>query len=228
MLRSTVSKAMWVGRTAAAVFGLALVLALIFGVASMAFGANGDFFKVGNTNVASATSTLVRHGVGPVLNLQADDGPPLKTNSRYKVVNLNADTLDGRDSDGLVQGRGKVYVGRLVLPAGSPNADVITVPGFATVRSLNCQGGAANATLSSFDQTRGTLSVWQDTGAADPNYLTSPSLSAWNTSLQATERTTWHLSVGTGSSAEAATIDVYTRADGTNCVYSATAQVWGR
>jgi hypothetical protein len=35
MLRSAASKAMWLGRTAAAVFGLALVLALVFGVATM-------------------------------------------------------------------------------------------------------------------------------------------------------------------------------------------------
>jgi hypothetical protein len=88
---------MWVGRTASKVFGLALVLALLFGAASMALGANRDFFKVGKKNVASATSTLVRHGVGLALSLQADDGPPLKTNSRYKVANLNADKVDGQE-----------------------------------------------------------------------------------------------------------------------------------
>jgi hypothetical protein len=42
MLRTAASKVAWAGRTASMVFGLALVLALLFGVASMALGANGQ------------------------------------------------------------------------------------------------------------------------------------------------------------------------------------------
>ena len=41
MIRSAASKVAWVGRTASMVFGLALVLALVLGVASMALGDNG-------------------------------------------------------------------------------------------------------------------------------------------------------------------------------------------
>lgn len=48
MLRSAASKVAWVGRTASMVFGLALVLALIFGVASMAAGATRGNFAPGN------------------------------------------------------------------------------------------------------------------------------------------------------------------------------------
>jgi hypothetical protein len=40
-LRSMASKVAWVGRTASMVFGLALVLALIFGVTSVALSASG-------------------------------------------------------------------------------------------------------------------------------------------------------------------------------------------
>ena len=47
MLRQVASKVAWVGRTASMVFGLALVLALVIGVSSAAFGKDGDFFKVG-------------------------------------------------------------------------------------------------------------------------------------------------------------------------------------
>ena len=65
MFRSMASKVAWVGRTASMVFGLALVLALMVGVASTAFGANGDFFKVGRSNLASAVSTLTKSGAGP-------------------------------------------------------------------------------------------------------------------------------------------------------------------
>jgi hypothetical protein len=78
------------------VFGLALVLALLFGVAAAAFGANGDFFKVGRSNFASAVSTLTKSGAGPALSLKADSGPPLAVNRQDKVANLNADQLDGK------------------------------------------------------------------------------------------------------------------------------------
>jgi hypothetical protein len=61
MLRSAVRKVMWVGRATSAVVGLALVLALLFGVATAAFGADGDNFILGQTNVA----TLVTRLAGP-------------------------------------------------------------------------------------------------------------------------------------------------------------------
>lgn len=94
MLRSVGSKVAWVGRTASMVFGLALVL----GVASMALGANGDFFKVGRSNVASSVSTLTKSGAGPALSLKVGRGAPLAVNSQARVANLNADRLDGSDS----------------------------------------------------------------------------------------------------------------------------------
>lgn len=97
-MRTAASKVAWVGRTASMVFGLALVLALLFGMASMALGANGDFFKVGRDNVASAVSTLTKSGAGPALRLKVDSGPPLAVNKQAKVKNLNADKLDGKNS----------------------------------------------------------------------------------------------------------------------------------
>ncbi len=96
MFRSVGSKVAWVGRTASMVFGLALVL--VVGVATMAFGDNGDFFKVGRANFASAVSTLTKSGLGPALSLRVDSGPPLAVNSGGKVANLNADRLDNMDS----------------------------------------------------------------------------------------------------------------------------------
>lgn len=82
-------------------FGLALILALMFGVATAAFGANGDFFKVGRNNIASAVSTLTKNGPGPALRLSVGSGPPLAVNSETKVGKLNADKLDGQDSEEL-------------------------------------------------------------------------------------------------------------------------------
>ena len=98
MVRSALGKVAWVGRTASMVFGLALVLALVLGVASMALGADGDFFKVGRTNLASAVSTLDKSGAGPALRLLVDSGAPLAVNSSTKVANLNADRLDNREA----------------------------------------------------------------------------------------------------------------------------------
>lgn len=98
MLRSIAAKVAWVGRTASMVFGLALVMALVLSAATMAFGANGDFFKVGRTNIASAVSVLTRSGTGPALRLEVDSGAPLAVNSSTRVAKLNADKVDGHDA----------------------------------------------------------------------------------------------------------------------------------
>jgi hypothetical protein len=114
MLRSVGSKVAWVGRTASMVFGLALVLALVFGVASMALGANGQAWILGQNNAATAVTKLAgAAGVdGPMLqlinnNADPDDTAldlrvqageaPMRVNSDTKVADLNADRLDGKD-----------------------------------------------------------------------------------------------------------------------------------
>ncbi len=50
--------------------GLAVLLALVFDVAATAMGANGDFFEVGKSNLASAVSVLTKRGAGPALDLR--------------------------------------------------------------------------------------------------------------------------------------------------------------
>ena len=114
MLRSVGSKVAWVGRTASMVFGLALVLALVFGAASMAFGANGQAWILGQNNAATAVTKLAgAAGVdGPMLQLINNDADandtaldlrvqvgeaPMRVNSDTKVADLNADQLDGKD-----------------------------------------------------------------------------------------------------------------------------------
>ena len=101
MLRNAASKVMWVGRATVFMVGLAVILALVLGAASAAFGANGDFFKVGRDNFASAVSVLDKSGAGPALRLLVDSGPPLAVNSSSKVSRLNADKLDGLDASQL-------------------------------------------------------------------------------------------------------------------------------
>ena len=102
------------------VSGLALVLALVLGAASMALGADGDFFKVGRSNLASAVSTLTKRGAGPALSLRVGSGAPLAVNSSTKVANLNADKLDGVDSAGLL--RSSIYErSRATTGGGAPD-----------------------------------------------------------------------------------------------------------
>lgn len=100
MLRSAAGKIMWVGRATVFLIGVAVILALLFGVASSAFahGGNKGFFHLGHKNVTSKVSTLIKRGAGPALNLRVGSGPPLKVNSDAKVPKLNADQIDGKDS----------------------------------------------------------------------------------------------------------------------------------
>jgi hypothetical protein len=83
------------------VFGLALVGALVLGVASMAMSATGKPLILGKQNDANKVTKLIRHGAGVALSLEVQDGqPPMKVNSSGKVANLNSDLLDGKsDTD---------------------------------------------------------------------------------------------------------------------------------
>jgi hypothetical protein len=113
MLRKVTSRVAWVGRTASMVFGLALVLALIVGVSSMAFGADGGNFILGENNAATALTRLtgnvngsamqvVNNNADPndtALNLSVQSGEaPMRVNSAAKVTNLNSDKVDGQEA----------------------------------------------------------------------------------------------------------------------------------
>ena len=116
MARSAFSKVMWVGRATVFMVGLAVVLALLFGVATTALGATGGNFILGQGNVAAAVSRLAGNVPGgPALQVS---NPNTKTGSRAlqlgvaqgkaplavnvgagTATNLSADELDGKDSE---------------------------------------------------------------------------------------------------------------------------------
>jgi hypothetical protein len=96
-MRTAASKVMWIGRATVFLVGLSVILALIFGVASTALGANGKPFLLGKKNVATAVSTLLKKGAGPALRLKVGSGPPLAVNSSETVTKLSADKIDGKD-----------------------------------------------------------------------------------------------------------------------------------
>ena len=113
MLRSAASKVMWVGRTTVFLIGLAVILALIFGMVSRATAHSGStgLFHLNHNNPASALSTLTgtlagsvlrvsNNGAGPALSLQVGSSQaPLTVNaSAGKATNLNADKRDDREA----------------------------------------------------------------------------------------------------------------------------------
>ncbi len=120
MIRSTASKVMWVGRAAVFLVGLVVILALVFGVATTALAGTGvgAAFNLGKVNTVNKLSTLVgstassmlmvdNNGSGTALYLKVGQGTdpatktvaPMKVDSQQVVTNLNADQLDGRDSN---------------------------------------------------------------------------------------------------------------------------------
>jgi hypothetical protein len=113
-----VSKVRWVGRATVFLVGLAVILALELGVASTAFGADGDFFKLGQRNVAQSVSTLVNQGPGAALQLRVGSNQPsLKVNAAAgTATGLSAGELDGMDSSEL-EPRGYALV--RVSPTGA-------------------------------------------------------------------------------------------------------------
>jgi hypothetical protein len=114
MVRSVAKKVLWVGRATVFLMGLALMLALVFGIASTALGANGGNFILGSLNNTATAITKLTGTVGggpalqvsnpstatgsTALDLQVATGKaPMKVNRTTKVSNLNADKLDGKD-----------------------------------------------------------------------------------------------------------------------------------
>lgn len=116
MAKSVVGRVMWVGRATVFLVGLAVILALVLGVASAAFGANGGNFILGVINSASDTTRLSGNvSGGPALHVTnprtgagsralqlnvAENRPPIQVNATAgKAINLDADELDGKDSE---------------------------------------------------------------------------------------------------------------------------------
>ena len=160
MARTIFSGAWWIGRVTALIVGLAVMLALVVGVASAAFGADGNSWLLDRSNFATAITKLAgAAGVnGPMLqltnnNADANDTAldlrvqsgeaPMTVNSSTKVNNLNADQLDGldftffaRNSTYLTEG---VVNEGLLLGDGTHKAIAFCEPGDVLI-----SGGPAN------------------------------------------------------------------------------------
>src|ERR671912_1764818 len=118
MVRSALSKVVWMARATTVVVGVAIMLGLIFGVATSAFGANGGNFILGSLNNTATAITKLTGTVGggpalqvsnpstvtgsTALDLQVATGKaPMKVNRTTKVANLNSDQVDGKSANAL-------------------------------------------------------------------------------------------------------------------------------
>jgi hypothetical protein len=107
------------GRGAATMMGLALILALVLGVATTAMAAvPGDPFRLGRINTINTVSQLVGSVNNTMLRrdnnsdgasataVQLDVQPgkaPMKVSSDTRVDKLNADKVDGKNANDLVR-----------------------------------------------------------------------------------------------------------------------------
>lgn len=115
LAKSIHSGAMRVGRATVFCVGLAVIVAVVLGVATVALAAvPGDPFRLGQLNTINALTRLVGDRAGALLqldnnseatgaralDLRVEPGKaPMTVNaSAGKATNLNADRLDGRDA----------------------------------------------------------------------------------------------------------------------------------
>ena len=133
MTKRVLGKAMRVGRAATYCVGLAVMLAMVLGVATAGLAAvPGDPLNLGKgnrinklTTLAGATANAMfridNNGTGPALDLQVEPGKaPLTVNSDARVDNLNADKLDGVSAEGFLAANGKA-----ASAASADNADTL-------------------------------------------------------------------------------------------------------
>ena len=153
-MRSVVSGAISVGRATALILGAAVMIAVLLGSASVVLGADGDFFKVGNINVADSISRLIKSGRGPALDLQVDSGPALRVNTAAKVANLNSDRLDGLDSTAFLEDTITVVGSRpSVAPGAAPELTVACPAGYTAV------GGGLSGNVDELDTVRSVPAI---------------------------------------------------------------------
>jgi hypothetical protein len=168
MLRSAASKVMWVGRATVFMVGLAVILALLFGVATTALAGTGvgATFNLGKKNTVDRLSQLVgstassmlkvdNDGTGTALDLRVGQGTdpttktvaPMKVDSQVKVANLNSDELDGKDES--------AFLGKTEKATDSDKLDGLDSAGFI-------QGGG-KATKGAMAVTPGTFPTFFET-----------------------------------------------------------------
>jgi len=113
--KKVLSGILWLGRGAATMMGLVIILALVLGVATSALAGTGvgATFDLGRTNTVDAISRLVGSTDNALLKIENSDTgtsataldlrvepgqAPMKVDSSTKVVGLNVDEVDGQSA----------------------------------------------------------------------------------------------------------------------------------
>ncbi len=182
-------KVMWMARATTTVVGLAIMLALVFGVATTAIGATGGNFILGKANGATTVSKLTANIAGPALTLVnqsteaaatalninvASGKAPLKVNAAAgTATNLSADELDGKDSAQFLGKTEKAADATHADQADSAtNADLLggRAPSNYQKRVSPCPEGSSIRSVGDEGQ---VICETDDTGAAQVNQLKS-------------------------------------------------------
>ncbi len=148
MIRNAASKVMWVGRTTVFLVGIAVILAVVLGMATMALAAvPGDPFRLGQVNsINNAVTTLKGSSAAAMLAVDNDSAAttaraldlrvepgraPMRVTSDTRVANLNADKLDGQDSSELADPRAFAHIadeGAIDTAYPSKGVDGVVIP----------------------------------------------------------------------------------------------------
>ena len=188
MAKTIFSGAWRISRVTALTLGLAVMLALVVGVASAAFGANGDAWRLGKSNVATKITALggalgvngpmlrlINNNAGvddTALDLRVQTGEaPMSVNSNTKVDSLNADLLDGQDSSQFVPTNTNSFVRNSIYKTEAPTSQGTLLGDGTHVISQACNpgdvllsGGPANinagTTLLESFPTPGSTNSW--------------------------------------------------------------------
>jgi len=115
MAKAILARSLWMARGTATMIGMAVMLALILGVATTALAAvPGDPLKLGRLNsveqitrlVGSASDAMLRidnDGSGTALDLRVEPGEaPMTVDSDKKVTDFNSDEVDGKSANDFI------------------------------------------------------------------------------------------------------------------------------
>jgi hypothetical protein len=187
IVRKIFMRALRVGRATALALGVGVMLALVVGLASVAFAANGDPWLLGRSNVATSITSLAGAvGVdGPMLRITNNNAgtndtaldlrvqageAPMKVNSDKMVTNLNADKIDGKEASEFVQGNGRVMDGAAALCPGCSSSVILHNQSPFIDIEYECPSDlTSNGTLVIYAFGTETLNMFSDNGLADPN-----------------------------------------------------------
>lgn len=199
MVKTIFSGTWRIGRATALVLGTAVMLALVIGMASTAFGSNGDAWKLGKGNVATKITALAGSlGVnGPMVRLTNNNAgtddtalelrvqtgeAPMAVNSSARVDSLNADQLDGQDSSNFVPTntnsfvRNNLYRSESAVTAGTQLGDgTFTLAASCDAGDVMLSGGPANVSattdmVESFPSSTITWTARVDKNGLGDNY----------------------------------------------------------